>query len=100
MNFTDVDADRMLSIKAQIANDISGMTKVRDVLKSQVMSTLDVNWKGQAKDSFAAQFNVLSTAFDNYVKSCETLNNEMEKAAREYNRADEDTRRFVNNLPK
>ena len=100
MNYTDVDADRVLSVKGQVANDISGMAKSRDVFKNQIISTLDSCWSGQAKDAFTIQFNAFSTLFASYVKSCEALNAELEKAAKGYNSADGDARRLVNGLPR
>ena len=100
MNYTDVDADRVLSVKGQIANDITGMAKTRDVFKSRIISTLDVCWSGQAKDTFTIQFNGFTAAFEDFVKNCETLNTELEKAAKGYNSADEETRRLVNSLPR
>ena len=100
MNYTDVDADRVLNIKGQIANEISGMAKTRDVFKSRVLSTLDACWRGQAKNSFAIQFNAFTTAFDIFVKNCEKLNDQLENAAKAYNSADGDVRSLVNNLPR
>ena len=100
MNYTDIDADRVLSVKGQIANDIAGMAKTRDVFKNRIISTLDICWQGQAKEAFTAQFNVFSVAFESYVKACESLNSELEKAAKGYNGADEEARRLVNSLPR
>ena len=100
MNCTDVDADRVLSVKGQIANDISSMAKSRDVFKNQIISTLDACWSGQAKDLFTIQFNSFSAIFEQYVKSCEALNTELEKAAKGYNSADDEARRLVNGLPR
>ena len=99
MNYTDVDADRVLSVKGQIANDISGMARTSDVFKSRVLSTLDGCWQGQAKESFTVQFNAFSTAFDSFVKTCEELNGKLENVAKGYNGADGDVRSLVNNLP-
>jgi len=100
MNYTDVDADRVLSVKGQIDNDVSGMSRTSDVFKSQVLSTLDACWQGQAKESFAVQFNAFSTAFDIFVKTCGELNGQLENAAKGYNSADGDVRSLVNNLPR
>ena len=100
MNYTDVDADRVLSTKAQIATCVTSMAKTRDVFKNQIISSLDVCWKGQAKDSFTAQWGAFSTSFESFVRANEKLNDELEKAAKGYNKADEEARQLVNGLPK
>jgi len=100
MNFTDVDADRVLSAEAQIANDISGMARSRDVFKNQILSALDPCWRGVAKDTFTEQWNAFTEAFVNFVKECETLNHDLEITAKGYNSADSEARRLANSLPK
>jgi len=100
MNFTDVDADRVLSAKAQISNDVSGMARTRDVFRNQIVSALEPCWRGQAKDTFTTQWGAFTAAFENFVKETETLNNELERIAKGYNDADGEARRLVNSLPK
>jgi len=100
MNYTDVDADRMLSTKAQIANNISGMVKTRDIFKNQIINALEPCWRGWAKDTFTMQWNAFTTAYESFTKDSETLNYELEKAAKGYNSADEEARRLVNSLPR
>jgi len=99
MNFTDVDADRVLSAKAQIASDISGMARTRDIFKNQVISALEPCWKGQAKDTFTMQWGAFTEAYEGFIKDCEALNNELERTARGYNNADGEARRLVNGIP-
>ena len=100
MNYTDVDADRVLNAKTQIANDISGMAKVWDIFKNQIISTLDPYWRGQAKDTFTSQWGAFTATFGNFVKDSETLNNELERTARGYSNADGEARRLANSLPR
>jgi len=100
MNYTDVDADRMLSTKAQIANDISGMIRSRDIFKNQIINALEPCWRGRAKDTFTMQWSAFTTAYEGFIKDSETLNNELEKAAKGYNSADGEARQLVNNLPR
>ena len=95
MNYTDVDADRVLSLKTQIAGDLSRIAATRNVLKNQIISTLDIYWRGQSKDNFTAQFKAFLIAFDNFVKNIEALNSDLGKAALGYNRADDEARQFV-----
>jgi WXG100 family type VII secretion target len=100
MNYTDVDADRVLSVKAQIARDIDGARNVYGVLKGQVISALAPCWQGQAYEAFAKQFSAFLTAFDAFLKDCNTLNAELDKAGVNYNRADSDVRALVASLPR
>jgi WXG100 family type VII secretion target len=100
MNYTDVDADRVLSVKTQIARDIDGAKNVYGVLKGQVLSTLAPCWQGQAHESFARQFSSFLSAFDAFLKDCNTLNAELERAGTNYNRADGDVRALVAALPR
>jgi WXG100 family type VII secretion target len=99
MNYTDVDADRVLSVKAQIANDIANIKKTQNTLKTQIISSLSPYWQGPAFESFTQQFNAFLTAIESYAKSCETLNGELDKAGRGYNGADAEVRRLVAGLP-
>jgi len=99
MNYTDVDADRVLKTKTQITNDIAGMARIRDLFKNQIISALDPSWRGIAKDSFTSQWRVFAETFESFIKDCEKLNNELERTARGYNIADGEARRLVTNLP-
>ena len=100
MNYTDVDADRVLSTWTQIENDISGMRRTRDILRGQILSSLETCWKGQAKDTFTAQWNDFTTALGRFVREIEILNNELERAGKGYNKADGDAGRLVSSLPR
>jgi WXG100 family type VII secretion target len=100
MNYTDVDADRVLSVKAQIARDIEGARNVHGTLKGQVISALAPCWQGQAYETFARQFASFLTALDAFLKDCGTLNAELEKAGTNYNKADGDVRALVAALPR
>ncbi|MDR2664764.1 MAG: WXG100 family type VII secretion target [Oscillospiraceae bacterium] len=100
MNYTDVDADRVLSVKAQIARDIDGAKNVYSVLKGQVIGALAPSWQGQAFDTFSQQFSAFLAAFDAFLKDCDTLNAELQKAGTNYNRADGDVRSLIAALPR
>jgi len=100
MNFTDVDADRVLNAKSQITTHISGMARSRDVFKNQIISALDPCWKGQAKDAFTLQWGAFTEAYEGFIKDCEALNNELEITAKGYNNADGEARRITSGLPR
>jgi WXG100 family type VII secretion target len=99
MNRTDVDADRVLGVKAQITSDITKLKNVQNTLKTRVLSSLSPYWRGQAYDAFAQQFNAFLTALDDFIKSSETLNTELDNAGKRYNSADAEVRRLITGLP-
>jgi WXG100 family type VII secretion target len=99
MNNVDVDADRVLNVKAQIVNDLTNIGRVRDVLKGQVITALEPYWQGRAKDLFTQQFTAFLTAFEAFTKACDELNEELGRAGKNYNAADDEVRRKVAGLP-
>ncbi|MDR1605187.1 MAG: WXG100 family type VII secretion target [Gracilibacteraceae bacterium] len=99
MNMTDVDADRLLSVRAQIAADVSNIVKVRNYLRGQVVGALEPYWQGQAKETFTQQFNAFLTNLEGFSQSCEELNAELEKAGKSYNNADAEVNRLTAGLP-
>jgi uncharacterized protein YukE len=99
MNYTNVDADRVLAEKAQIANDISNIRRSYNILKTQILSALTPYWQGRAYDVFALQYNAFLETLDSFSTVCEALNTEVGKAAKNYNGADAEVRRLVNGLP-
>jgi uncharacterized protein YukE len=95
MHMTEVDTNRLLSVKSRIANDIGGILKIRDTLKGPAINGLAPYWQGQAQDLFVQRLNAFLTVFEGFMKHCERLNAELERAGKTYSDAEAEVKALV-----
>jgi WXG100 family type VII secretion target len=94
-----VDSDKIGRAVYEINTEIENLRRISDVLSKDVVSQLEPNWSGTAKDEFVSQFNPFADVFREYVKSCESLNAELDKAKKNYDSTDGKVRQSIASLP-
>jgi WXG100 family type VII secretion target len=68
-------------------------------MRGQIAAPAEQYWQGEAKELFVSEFNAFISAYDEFARNCEALNDELEKAGKSYNSADAEARRLASGLP-
>jgi WXG100 family type VII secretion target len=84
----EVDSNSLSSTASAISASIGELQKMEAALKKDMLPNLATFWQGPAKEAFAEKFGHFLANFADLIKGYEEVNEQLAKAADEYEKAE------------